>query len=151
MPHIFVTCRNRTARTLQKSMISSTTDTSSMATPEDLASVFISDDNLTSPFTQDHFIISNTSWTVQPSTAPADSLSSAPVPSAADFIEFKIGTVINVYLPPVIVVLGVVGNILSFLVTIQPHNRRFPPGLFMSVLAVFDLFMNLGGIFTVSI
>ena len=57
---------------------------------------------------------------------------------ASQLEEFKTGGMIHFYWPFVIIPLGLVGNILSFLVMIQPDNRQHSTCNFMAALALSD-------------
>ena len=57
---------------------------------------------------------------------------------AESLLEYKVGEMIHLYLPPLVIPAGLVGNVLSFLVMLQPHNRRRSTCLYMGALAVSD-------------
>ena len=57
---------------------------------------------------------------------------------AESLLEYKIGEMIHLYLPPLVIPAGLAGNVLSFLVMLQPHNRRRSTCLYMGALAVSD-------------
>ena len=58
--------------------------------------------------------------------------------SADNYTYQQIGTAIQRYMAPLVVVIGVLGNTLSFLVMIQPRNRRVSCCIYMAALAVSD-------------
>ena len=57
---------------------------------------------------------------------------------ASSYPQYKIGMVINDYYFPIIVVVGIIGNILSFLVMVKPLNRRISTCVYMASLSIFD-------------
>ena len=57
---------------------------------------------------------------------------------ASTYPQFKIGVAINDYYFPSIVSVGIVGNILRFLVMVQPHNRHISTCVYMASLSVSD-------------
>ena len=58
--------------------------------------------------------------------------------TASSLTAYKIGIIIHVYLPMVILPLGIVGNILSFLVMVQSQNRGRSTCIYMAALALSD-------------
>ena len=68
---------------------------------------------------------------------------------------YVVGPVLDFYLKileyaanPIIVALGIVGNILSFCVMVYKRNRSSPPSIYMAGLAVSDFFgiLTVGGV-----
>lgn len=57
---------------------------------------------------------------------------------ASEQAIFKFGSGIHYYYLPVCVFFGLIGNTMSFVVMIQPHNRRISCCLYLAVLAVCD-------------
>ena len=57
---------------------------------------------------------------------------------AEDYLMYKLGVGIHTYYLPVVVIVGLVGNILSLSVMMQPHNRRISCCVYMGALAVID-------------
>ena len=57
---------------------------------------------------------------------------------ASTYLQFKIGVAIYDYYFPSIVSVGIIGNILSFLVMVQPHNRHISTCVYMACLSVSD-------------
>ena len=57
---------------------------------------------------------------------------------ASTYPQFKIGVATNDYYFPSIVSVGIVGNILRFLVMVQPHNRHISTCVYMASLSVSD-------------
>ena len=57
---------------------------------------------------------------------------------ASTYPQFKICVAINDYYFPSIVSVGIIGNILSFLVMVQPHNRHISTCVYMASLSVSD-------------
>ena len=57
------------------------------------------------------------------------------------FIIFKIGTFINIYYYPVFILVGLVGNTLSFLVMIKPNNRKLSTCIYMAAISINDNIM----------
>ena len=51
---------------------------------------------------------------------------------------FKAGLAIHRYYYPCIIILGMIGNILSFMVMLMKHNRRISCCVYMAMLAVSD-------------
>lgn len=65
---------------------------------------------------------------------------------ASTMLPFKIGQYLHEIYFPILVVLGLVGNVISFLVMVQPHNRSTSSCLYMACLAVSDsIFLLVGG------
>jgi len=63
---------------------------------------------------------------------------------ASDFLEFKIGFGINLYYPPCLVLLGFIGNLMSFVIYNQFRKRSST--IFILALAVTDTLMLLLGL-----
>ena len=59
-------------------------------------------------------------------------------PSATVFLEYTIARYLDLYVSPIIVVLGTIGNILSFIVYNQPKQRVKPLSIYIRSLAVAD-------------
>ena len=57
------------------------------------------------------------------------------------YLIFKITISISKYWFPILVPLGIVGNILSFLVMIKPNNRKMSTCIFMAAISVNDNLM----------
>ena len=57
------------------------------------------------------------------------------------YTTFKIANFINTYWFPVLVAIGPVGNILSFLVMIKPNNRRMSTCIYMAAISINDNIM----------
>ena len=75
-------------------------------------------------------------------TGSPDSVQQTP----ADYIEFHIGRYFNLIYPPILIVIGTIGNILSFLVCIQRKNRNSSPSIYIATLSVLDTIMLLVGL-----
>ena len=56
-------------------------------------------------------------------------------------LEYRITKVVNVYIPPIIIVLGTIGNTLSFVVYSRRKQRQKPLSIYMRSLAVADTCM----------
>ena len=56
----------------------------------------------------------------------------------SNFLEYRIAININLYYPPILVCVGLAGNILSFLVYIQRERRKTSLGIYLAALAVLD-------------
>ena len=54
---------------------------------------------------------------------------------------FKIANFINIYWFPVLIPIGLLGNILSFLVMIKPNNRKMSTCIYMAAISVNDNIM----------
>jgi growth hormone secretagogue receptor len=59
---------------------------------------------------------------------------------AADYTAYKVGKALYVYLSPFLLILGLVGNILCFLVMSKRARKPPPTYLYLTVLAVADVF-----------
>ena len=57
---------------------------------------------------------------------------------AATYPQYQIGIAIHDYYFPFIVAVGIIGNILSFLVMVQPYNRLISTCVYMACLSVSD-------------
>ena len=57
---------------------------------------------------------------------------------ASSYPQFKIGVAIHSYYFPFTVIIGIIGNILSFLVMAKPHNRHISTCVYMACLSVSD-------------
>ena len=57
---------------------------------------------------------------------------------ASSYPQFKIGVAVHDYYFPFIVIIGVIGNILNFLVMVMPHNRRISTCVYMACLSISD-------------
>lgn len=57
---------------------------------------------------------------------------------AADYLIYKIGFGLHIYFLPILVLVGLVGNTLSFIIMVKPTNRRLSCCVYMAVLAVSD-------------
>ncbi|CAH1796908.1 unnamed protein product [Owenia fusiformis] len=66
---------------------------------------------------------------------------------AKDYQTYKIGEAINCYLLPMIIPLGLVGNILSLMVMVQLHNRRVKMCRYLAIMAITDTITLLIGVF----
>ena len=60
------------------------------------------------------------------------------VRKASSYLQFKIGVAIHSYYFPFIVLIGIIGNVLSFLVMIEPRNRHISTCIYMASLSVSD-------------
>ncbi|CAH1800935.1 unnamed protein product [Owenia fusiformis] len=60
-------------------------------------------------------------------------------PSFDDYLEYQIGIALWKYMSPVVIVVGVIGNILSFLVTRFTRMKRYNFSIYLSALAIFDI------------
>ena len=56
----------------------------------------------------------------------------------ADYMSYKIAKAINIYVQPIITVVGVVGNTISMIVMFQRNNRQTSFGIYLGMLAVSD-------------
>ena len=57
------------------------------------------------------------------------------------YTTFKIADFLDTYWFPVLIPIGVVGNILSFLVMIKPNNRKMSTCIYMAAISINDNFM----------
>ena len=57
---------------------------------------------------------------------------------AQKFLLFKIGQIFNKYWSPVIIIIGLPGNFLAFLVMLKKDNRRISTCVYMSALCISD-------------
>ena len=57
---------------------------------------------------------------------------------ASMYPQFEIGVAVHDYYFPSIVIIGVIGNILNFLVMVMPHNRHISTWVYMACLSVSD-------------
>ena len=57
------------------------------------------------------------------------------------YTTFKIATFIATYWFPVLVPVGVMGNILSFIVMIKPNNRKMSTCIYMAAISINDNIM----------
>ena len=57
---------------------------------------------------------------------------------ASSNLQFKIGVALHNYYFPVIVIVDIIGNILSFLVMVRPHNRHISTCVYMACLSISD-------------
>ena len=57
------------------------------------------------------------------------------------YVIFKIANFINIYWFPVLISIGLAGNILSFLVMIKPNNRKMSTCIYMAAISVNDNIM----------
>ena len=57
------------------------------------------------------------------------------------YMAFKIANFINVYWFPVLIPIGLVGNILSFIVMIKPNNRKMSTCIYMVAISINDNIM----------
>lgn len=76
-----------------------------------------------------------------------------PLPVAASrFLTYKVASATHVYLLPIVVVIGLIGNTLSLLIMLKPHNRRISCCNYMAGLAVSDnlMLLNAANYWTVS-
>ena len=59
------------------------------------------------------------------------------------YMTNKIGTYIKNYWFPILVPIGLIGNILSFLVMIKPNNRKMSTCIYMEAISINNNFMML--------
>ena len=57
------------------------------------------------------------------------------------YTTFKIANFINTYWFPVLVPIGLIGNTLSFMVMIQPNNRKVSTCIYMAAISINDNLM----------
>ena len=57
---------------------------------------------------------------------------------ASELLPYKVGRDIQTYWLPIIIPIGLIGNTLSFLVMMRPHNRKVSCCVYMAALAVAD-------------
>ena len=57
------------------------------------------------------------------------------------YMTYTIASYINIYWFPILVPIGLVGNTLSFLVMIQPQNRKMSTCIYMAAISIIDNFM----------
>ena len=57
------------------------------------------------------------------------------------FMTYKIASYINLYWFPILVPIGLIGNMLSFLVMIQPNNRKMSTCIYMAAISLNDNLM----------
>ena len=57
------------------------------------------------------------------------------------YMTYKIASYINIYWFPILVPIGLVGNTLSFLVMIQPSNRKMSTCIYMAAISFIDNLM----------
>ena len=60
-----------------------------------------------------------------------------------EYMAFKVALQINLYWFPILTPIGMVGNILSFLVMIKPNNRKISTCIYMAAVSVNDNLMML--------
>ena len=56
-------------------------------------------------------------------------------------MTYTVASYINIYWFPILVPIGLVGNTLSFLVMIQPSNRKMSTCIYMAAISIIDNFM----------
>ena len=66
--------------------------------------------------------------------------------SSKELIEHKIGTNLNIFYPPILVLFGSFGNALSFLIYRQKKYRDRSSAFFISFLALMDTLMLFVGL-----
>jgi len=59
-------------------------------------------------------------------------------PQLEDFYEYRLHKFILLYLPPLFILVGVVGNVLSFMILSRPAMRSVSAYLYLAVLSVTD-------------
>ena len=57
------------------------------------------------------------------------------------FLTYKVATLIAKYWSPILVPIGLVGNVLSFLIMIKPNNRKLSTCIYMAAISVNDSMM----------
>ena len=57
------------------------------------------------------------------------------------YMAYKIAKYINIFWFPILVPIGFVGNILSFLVMIKPNNRKISTCIYMAAISINDNLM----------
>ena len=57
------------------------------------------------------------------------------------YMTYKMASYINKYWFPILVLIGLVGNTLSFLVMIQPNNRKMSTCIYMAAISIIDNLM----------
>lgn len=67
-------------------------------------------------------------------------------PVASELIEHKIGTSFNLYYPPILVILGTIGNTFSFFIYRQKKYKQRSSSYFIWCLALFDSLMLFVGL-----
>ena len=88
------------------------------------------------PYTTDHW---DSTWNVSDGNV-TEAPAGVPVNVAArEYWFYWVGVYMHNYYLPIITAIGAVGNLLSFIVMIQPHNRRVSCCIYMAVLAISDL------------
>ena len=58
---------------------------------------------------------------------------------ASSYLHYKIGVAFHDYYFPVIVTIGIFGNIFSFFVMVRPHNKNISTCVYMAWLSIFDI------------
>lgn len=71
-------------------------------------------------------------------SSAASAAAAAFMREALGYWQFQVGVAIHTYYFPAIVLVGIVGNILSFLVMVKPQNRHVSTCVYMASLSVFD-------------
>ena len=89
--------------------------------------------NITWDIPQNHTLTSNLVEITQGSDIMGQIMA-----KASSYLQFKIGVAIHNYYFPVIVIVGIIGNISSFLVMVRPHNRHISTCVYMACLSVSD-------------
>ena len=67
--------------------------------------------------------------------------------SPSSYLEFRIGSAVNLYSPPVITVIGTVGNALTIAILAKSKTKLTSPELYMLALAIADSLMIWIGLF----
>ena len=57
------------------------------------------------------------------------------------YMTYKMASYINIYWFPILVPIGLVGNTLSFLVMIQPNNKKMSTCIYMAAISIIDNLM----------
>ena len=79
-------------------------------------------------------------WAISSANATEATLSEWDIlkKEASELLPYKVGRGIQTYWLPIIIPLGIIGNTLSFLVMMRPHNRKVSCCVYMASLAVAD-------------
>ena len=61
------------------------------------------------------------------------------VTNATEFFSYKFANALQVYYQPALSVIGLVGNLLCLIIMLQKKNRKLPPCVYLTGLAITDL------------
>ena len=58
-----------------------------------------------------------------------------------NFLTFKASVIISTYWSPILSPIGLVGNVLSFLIMVKPNNRKLSTCIYMAAISINDSMM----------